>query len=123
MSDLISCMGCADMQQGVPEAALPDGWDAMRIPGFEPAYFCGACVDGGMMEQYRAQQGLPRRARWRFPNGIMALYRPAAKQVLLATADGMAEISEREAEQLVAAIAAALAVRGLAEQLTVEARQ
>ncbi|WP_340265432.1 hypothetical protein [Sphingobium mellinum] len=121
MSDQIQCFGCVTIAEGVAEAALPDGWDAVRVPGFDPAYFCGGCVDGGTMEHYRAQQGLPRRARWRFPNGIMALYRPAARQVLLATADGMAEIGEREAEQLIASIAAALGTRALADRLMVEA--
>ena len=110
---------CGDM----PDAALPTGWDVMRAPGIGPAYFCTGCVGRGAMEHYRAQQGLPRRARWRFPGGIMAVYRPEARQVLLATADGMAEISEEEAEHLVAAIAAALATRSLAERLAVEARQ
>lgn len=121
MSDMVQCFGCTATAQGMCEAALPAGWDALRTPGYAPAYFCTDCVDGGTMEQYRAQQGLPRRAQWRFGNGIMAVYRPAARQVLLATPDGMAEISEREAEQLVAAIAAALATRAFADQLAMEA--
>jgi hypothetical protein len=121
VSDQVQCVGCVQMVQGVAELALPDGWDALRVPGYEPALFCASCIDRGVMEHFRAQQGLPRRARWRFPNGVMALYRPAARQVLLATADGMAEISEREAEQLIAAIGAALETRALPGALLAEA--
>ena len=123
MSDMIQCHGCTAMVQGLSEAALPAGWDVARTPGCSPVYFCTVCVDAGTMEQYRAQQGLPRRAQWRFANGIMAVYRPATRQVLLATPDGMAEICEHEAEQLVAAIAAALSTRGIAAQLEMEARR
>lgn len=123
MSDMIQCFGCRETEQGVHDAALPEGWDALRVPGFEPALFCAGCVERGAMEQYRAQQGLPRRARWRFPNGVMALLRPAAGQVLLATSDGMAEISEREAEQLHAALGEALSLRSLPSQLTAEVRR
>ena len=121
MSDMVQCFSCSAMEQGVAGSALPQGWDALRVPGYEPSFFCAACVDQGSMEEYRAQQGLPRRASWRFPGGIMAVLRPAARQVLLATPDGMADIGEREAELLNAAIGAALETRSLAGRLMAEA--
>ena len=121
--DRIECFRCPSSVPASIGGMLPIGWDVMRVPGYKPTYFCLRCVDGGAMELYRAQQGLPRRARWRFSGGILAFYQPAARQVLLATPEGMAELSEQEAEQLHAALGEALAVRGLAEQLAVEARR
>ncbi|MBY2957573.1 hypothetical protein FIV32_02260 [Sphingomonadales bacterium 58] len=122
-ADIVQCFTCSDMVQDVPDGALPGGWDALREPGYSPAFFCASCIVRGSMEHYRARLGLPRRERWRFQGGVMALYRPAARQLLIATPDGMAEISEREAEQLHAAIGAALATRELADQLMAEVKR
>lgn len=111
---MIQCSACDVMIQGVPIHALPDGWDALRVPGFLAMVFCDCCVGSGRMEEVRARQGLPRRQRWRYPGAILAIYRPAAREVLIATPDGLAELAEDEARRLHAALGAALAVPRLA---------
>ncbi len=116
-ADLVQCSGCEAMAQGVPLHALPDGWDALRVPGYLAMVFCDACVGSGRMEEVRARQGLPRRQRWRYPGAILAVYRPQAREVLIATPDGLAELSEGEARRLHAALGSALAVPDLAATL------
>lgn len=121
--DQVQCFGCAAMAQGVPMAALPAGWDALRVPGYEPMLFCEACAASGRMEEVRARQSLPRRQRWAFPKGIHAVYRPAAREVLLSTPDGFAELSEDEAVRLHGALGEALAVRAVGGRLIAEVGQ
>lgn len=120
--ELIQCFRCPAQGVVVAGVALPDGWDALRVPGYVPAYFCDCCVGSGSMEYYRAQQGIPRRQQWRFASGIDAFYQPVTRKVLLATPEGMAEISEQDAQALYAAIGAALAIRDHAYHLTAEVR-
>lgn len=121
-SDMVQCSGCTEMAQGIPLHALPNGWDALRVPGYLPMLFCDLCVGSGRMEEVRARQGLPRREQWAYPKGIHAFYRPAARELLLATPEGFAQMSEAEAERLHSALGEALAVRALAGALVAEPR-
>ncbi|UZW55530.1 hypothetical protein NUH86_01625 [Sphingobium sp. JS3065] len=109
------------MEQGVPACSLPEGWDALFVPGDDLALFCANCIAAGKMEMFRATAQLPRQQRWRMPGAIIALYRPASREVLIATPDGMATLSEADAEALVAAIGGALDDRSLAGRLAGEA--
>jgi hypothetical protein len=115
--DMVQCCTCDALHQGVPPSSLPDGWDALFIAGDEPALFCAPCVSAGRMELFRAAAQLPRQQAWAFSTCVIAFYRPASREVLIATPDGMAAISERDAEALVSAIGGALADRALAGQL------
>jgi late competence protein required for DNA uptake (superfamily II DNA/RNA helicase) len=115
--DMIQCSSCTEMHQGVPEGALPSGWDMLFVPMEGAHLFCPECLRFGRMEHLRALNGLPRRQHWRLPDAVMAVYRPAARQVLIATPDGMAELSEEEADRLRDALTNALAMRHLAGTL------
>ncbi|MDF0540808.1 hypothetical protein PX699_00500 [Sphingobium sp. H39-3-25] len=119
-SDIVQCSSCTEMHQGVPDAALPAGWDMLIVPVEGAHLFCPECVRWGRMEHLRALNGLPRRQRWAMRGGVMAIYRPAARQVLVATPDGMAELTEDEADRLRDALSSALAMRHLAVSLVGE---
>lgn len=114
--DTVQCCTCDAMHQGVPSSSLPAGWDAF-IMGDGLALFCSACVAAGRMELFRATAQLPRQQPWAFSSCIISIYRPATREILIATPDGTARISERDAEALVASIGGALADRALAGQL------
>lgn len=115
--DMVQCCTCDALHQGVPLSSLPDGWDALFIAGDGLALFCAPCVTAGRMELFRAAAHLPRQQAWKFSTCVIALYRPASREVLIATPDGMAAISEHDAETLIAAIGGALADRALAGHL------
>lgn len=115
--DTVQCCTCDAMHQGVPSSSLPAGWDAFFIAGDGLALFCSACVSAGRMELFRATAQLPRQQQWRFATCIISIYRPATREILIATPDGMAAISEADAEALVASIGGALADRRLAVEL------
>lgn len=118
--DLVQCCTCDAMHQGVALSSLPSGWDALFIAGDGLALFCGACVHSGRMEMFRATAHLPRQQQWRFSTCVIAIYRPATREILIATPDGMAAISEADAEALVASISGALSDRALGDRLARE---
>ena len=117
MSDMCQCAGCAALHQGLGAAELPAGWDALFLPGEGWALWCAGCVAAGLMESERAYRGLPRREEWRIPPAVMALYRPLAREVLVAVPGGQAVLPEADAERLCAALTGALAVRDHAAAL------
>ncbi len=119
--DMVQCSGCTAMAQGVPAPSLPRGCDGLFVPMDGLHLFCVDCVRNGRMEWLRARNGLTRRAHWRLPDAVLAIYRPAARQVLIVTPDGMAELDEDEAEKLRDALTSALAMRFLATSLSREA--
>lgn len=115
--DTVQCCTCDALHQGVPLSSLPDGWDALFVAGDDVALFCAACVIAGRMELFRATTQLPRPQWWKFSTCIIAVYRPASREILIATPDGTARLSEQDAETLVAAVGGALADRALAGRL------
>lgn len=116
--DTVQCCTCDALHQGVPASSIPHGWDVLFDVGEGLALFCTACVRAGRMEMFRATAQLPRQQQWKFSTCVIAVYRPASREVLVVTPDGVAALSERDAEALVAAIGGALADRALARHLT-----
>lgn len=126
--DLIQCSGCPAMAAGVAEGALPDGWDALAINGRTGAgvaihYFCPDCVGRGLVRRALAESVVDGaearfgpRARLKAAR-CLALYRPAAREVLVAVDGGMFVMAEDEAEALAAALCGALVVRDHARLL------
>ncbi|CAN5337573.1 hypothetical protein BH10PSE12_BH10PSE12_02950 [soil metagenome] len=116
--DAIACTTCATRQDGVLAGMLPPGWNGQFLMGHGWSLFCQACADAGLMELHRAAHVGPRRQRWCYPDGIMGVYRPLAREVLLATPEGMAVMSEGDAMRLRDAIDGALLMRPRAEGMT-----
>lgn len=114
----IACCRCPARGIALRAHALPAGWDALFLPDIGPVFFCPDCAAGGQVEIERAARTLPRRQRWAMPRAVLALYRPAAREVLIATPDGMAALAEADAERLRDALDGALATRALAETMT-----
>lgn len=130
--DLIQCSGCPEMAAGVADGALPDGWDALAInnpdaPGVGLYFYCPECVGHGHLERDVADaeaagpsSRFAPRARMT-ARRVLTLYRPAAREVLVAVDGGMFVIAEDEAEALAAALCGALVVRDHARLMAAKA--
>jgi hypothetical protein len=113
----LHCCACGAQADGVDVPCLPAGWDALFVAGQGWMTFCAGCADCEVMEMTRASRAWPRRKSWAYPGGIMGVLRPAAREVLLATPDGMAVLSEEDAIRLRDALDGALAMRAQAETM------
>ena len=113
----MGCAGCP-RRDAIPDlGALPDGWDAIFVVGRGWRMFCPDCVAAGGMEAARLSAHEPPRAAWAYPGGMVAMFKPATRSVLLATPDGMAELDESDAAKLRDALIGALAIPALARSM------
>lgn len=117
---MIQCAGCGKIHQGLAATELPEGWDALHVSGSGWSFYCAGCIVAGLMESERAARALPRREEWRIPDAIMAFYRPAAGEVLLAVPGGQAVLPENDARRIAQAITGALATGALARDMAAE---
>ena len=122
MTDLVQCCVCGDLRQGIDAGRLPEGWDSLSVNrrdgrGLETCIFCMDCTDRARLNLLRADQ---RRAQARAPSktGLVAIYQPANRSVLVAIGEVSAELDELEAERISTAIWGALATREHARTLS-----
>ena len=101
----------------------PNGWSWIGICAPERGYhvrdLCGACEQAGDLVVDLIIGG--QTARWREGRHVIAIYRPAQREVMLATGDARVLLGEAEAEALHGAIGGALAVRDQARVMTIGA--